>query len=73
MNSYSAFGAIDCKLTDNLMAPSLTSLAVSGPTWESQPPFAWTNQWKAVPHYGQPTVFAFDFVAMKPKDKPEQN
>jgi len=66
MNGYSPFGAIDCKITDQTLAPKLTSLAVSGPTWDSQPPFAWTNEWKYYPHWSQPKVFAFDFVTMSP-------
>jgi len=66
LNSYSAFGAIDSKITDDQMVLRMESLAVSGPTWDSQSPFAWTRQWLTVPHYGQPTVFAFGFTLMSP-------
>jgi len=66
LNSYSAFGAIDAKITDDRLSPSRTVLAVSGPTWDSQCPFAWTQQWSDVPHFGQPTIFNFDFVQMAP-------
>lgn len=67
MNAYGPFGAIDCKITDQEMGRYLTSVAVSGPTWQSQPVFAWTEEWKYFPHFGQPEVFAFDFVKMSPK------
>jgi len=66
LNPYSAFGAIDCKATSDVWAPTRTSLATSGPTWDAQAPFAWTEQWTGVPHYGQPRVFAFDPVLMSP-------
>jgi hypothetical protein len=66
LNEYSPFGAIDSKITDEQMVLNMEALAVSGPTWDSQPPFAWTKQWKSVLHYGQPTLFAFDYVSMSP-------
>jgi len=66
LNTYSAFGGIDSKVTNNIMSRSRTCEAVSGPTWDSQAPFSWTNQWPNVPHNGQPHVFAFDFVSMTP-------
>jgi len=66
LNGYVAFGGIDCKVTDNKMVKRLESSAVSGPTWDSQPPFAWTHQWKDVPHHGQPDLFAFHFETMRP-------
>jgi len=65
LNGFNAFGAIDCKVTDNTLLPQQKSDIVTGPTWDDQPPFAWTNQWttaKAGPHYGTPRVFAFDFM-----------
>jgi len=63
---YGAFGGIDSKITEASMIKSRHSLAVSGPTWTSQPPFAWTEQWNLVPHFGHPTVFDFDYVDMRP-------
>jgi hypothetical protein len=66
-----AFGAIDCKITDNTIVSKMETKAVSGPTWQSQPPFAWTAQWSHVPHHGHPTVFAFDFVDIIPKHRNE--
>jgi len=66
LNGYTAFGAIDCKVSNFKLMHVFETEAVSGPTWDSQPPFAWTKEWKDVPHYGQPKVFAFDFEQMRP-------
>jgi len=66
MNGYSPFGAIDSKITTNAMIYNMESTAVSGPTWDSQPPFAWTNQFPNYPNFGQPKLFAFKFETMKP-------
>jgi hypothetical protein len=60
------FGAIDCKVTDAKMSPHMKSNAVSSPTWDSQPIFAWTQEWQGIPHYGQPEIWDFEFVEMKP-------
>jgi len=68
LNVYDAFGATDAKITTNTMAPSRVAVVVSGPTWDAQPPFAWTKQWtptNVVP--GQPTVFAFDWISTVPQ------
>jgi len=61
-----AFGGIDCKATCNFQAPMMQSQAVSGPTTENEPPFSWTEEFAATPHFGQPTTFDFDFVVMSP-------
>jgi len=66
MNTYGAFGGIDNKLTTSAMSPQREALAVCGPTWDAQPPFAWTEQWQYVPHYGMPQVFAFEYDTMTP-------
>jgi hypothetical protein len=65
LNPY-PFGAIDCKITDVKMSNSLESKAVSSPTWDSQPIFAWTEEWNGIPRYGQPTIWDFTFETMKP-------
>jgi len=65
LNGFSAFGAIDTKVTDEiLMKTTMTSSEIiCGPTWDSQPPFAWTSQWaNAGPHFGTPNIFAYDFI-----------
>jgi len=61
-----AFGAIDCKATDNTQSPLLQSQAISGPTTETQPPFSWTEEFVATPHFGQPYTFNFEFQTMSP-------
>ena len=77
-----AFGAIDCKLSDSSMVSNMKSEAVAGPTWDSQPVFAWTEgeknefsgnflsflylEWQSLPHYGMTEVYAFKFTPMKP-------
>ena len=43
----------------------MMSHAVSGPTYESQPIFWWSNAWNSVPHKELPLVYNFDFVEMK--------
>jgi len=67
LNGYSAFGATDSKITDEKLSRSMSSTAVCGPTWDSQPPFAWTRQWQYVPQYGLPHLYAFNWETMKPQ------
>jgi hypothetical protein len=57
-----AGGAIDAKVTSVELLLAGSVLAISGPTHEEQPPFAWTGPWAASPHAGQPTTFDFDWV-----------
>lgn len=66
LNGWSAFGAIDAKITSNYLSPQQMSVTVSGPTWDSQPVFAWNDEWKYVPHHGMPRVFAFDWFNINP-------
>jgi len=66
LNGFAAFGAIDAKITNNVLATQRTAQAVSGPSWDSQPVFAWTKMWADVPSFGQPRVFDFQFQNMKP-------
>jgi len=66
LNEYSTFGGIDSKVTDTTLVKDLKSWIVSGPAWDSQPPFAWTNQWKDVPRFGMPDVYAFQFILSEP-------
>jgi len=69
LNAYSSFGGIDSKMSNNELVKSLTTEAVCGPTWDSQPVFAWTNQWTGGinSHYGHPTVFNFDWTTLVPQ------
>jgi len=61
-----AFGGIDSKITDNTLVPQFNTIAVCGPTWDDQPPFAWTGQWAKIPHYGMPKLYNFEFVELTP-------
>jgi len=63
-NGYNAFGAIDSKITDNTLIQKLQAWAISGPTWDAQPPFAWTNAWENILHPGMPQVYDFDWELM---------
>jgi len=62
----SAFGGTDCKATDATRSPSLLCYAVCGPTTENEPPFSWTPEFAATPHFGQPETFDFHSVWMSP-------
>jgi len=66
LNGFSAFGGIDSKITDNTLVENYLVWAVNGPTWDSQPPFAWTKTWEDVPHYGMPYLYDFTFQMMSP-------
>eukprot|EP01013_Petalomonas_cantuscygni_P043688 TRINITY_DN8386_c0_g1_i1.p1 TRINITY_DN8386_c0_g1~~TRINITY_DN8386_c0_g1_i1.p1 ORF type:complete len:316 (+),score=77.91 TRINITY_DN8386_c0_g1_i1:113-1060(+) len=46
MNAYwPAFGAVDAKMVSAELVRGGVVDAVCGPTWDAQPPFAWTEQW----------------------------
>ncbi|XP_032218792.1 phospholipase B-like 1 isoform X2 [Nematostella vectensis] len=62
-----ASGCYDGKVTDFTMAQSLISHAINGPTHEQQVPFHWSQYQFKNKHEGQPDLFNFDFVEMKPK------
>lgn len=62
-----AFGAIDAKIADSKDVKDMKTLAVAGPTWDSQPVFAWTEEWDSVPHYAQMQVFDFDWISVQPR------
>jgi Phospholipase B len=67
-----AFGSIDSKVTSLQTAfPSLRWLAISGPTYEGQPVFAFSNSTiKDVPHRGLPDAWQFPWVTFS---YPESN
>jgi hypothetical protein len=56
------FGAIDSKIASVSLVNNFTCYAAAGPTHQSLPPFEWTAQFDSQPHWGQPTVFDFDWV-----------
>ncbi|KAL5017012.1 hypothetical protein ScPMuIL_006601 [Solemya velum] len=56
-------GGTDMKLTNSSMfSASLGFIAISGPTWDSLPPFQWSTSGFDIPHFGHPDVFKFDPV-----------
>jgi len=65
LNGFNAFGAIDCKVTDESMVPFMITEAIAGPTYDSQPIFHWSNMFKDVPCMECPKVYDFEFVTMK--------
>lgn len=60
------FGGTDSKITFQDLSSKIQSLAICGPTWDSQPIFAWTEEWQDYPHYGQPEIFDYQYEQMQP-------
>ena len=57
-------GGIDSKIATRAMVKGMALMAVSGPTRVKQPEFTWAGEWDTkARHYGQPTSFAFPWVA----------
>ena len=69
-NRPSTDGCYDTKVTNFSMMQDLASFALNGPTTNAGqlPPFSW-DRFSEEAHHGQPQVFNFDFVLMKPKFK----
>jgi len=63
-NDPQAFGAIDAKVSDFHHVKKGITKAVNGPTWDSQPVFAWTEEWSDIYSGGMVKVFDFEFVDM---------
>lgn len=62
-------GCYDTKVTDFNLAKTLTSFAENGPTHQNLPPFNWESFKSSsanIAHLGQPSLFNFPFVEMKP-------
>eukprot|EP01116_Phalansterium_solitarium_P020882 TRINITY_DN6321_c0_g1_i1.p1 TRINITY_DN6321_c0_g1~~TRINITY_DN6321_c0_g1_i1.p1 ORF type:complete len:550 (+),score=222.39 TRINITY_DN6321_c0_g1_i1:99-1748(+) len=57
----SCFGAIDAKITSSKLIKNFQAVAISGPTYNEQPYFRWTDEWSNVVHVGQPELFNFDW------------
>ncbi|PRP75486.1 hypothetical protein PROFUN_10664 [Planoprotostelium fungivorum] len=64
LNGRSAFGAIDGKIA--VAGEGMRAHIVSGPTWDYQPPFAWTKQWENHTRIGLPKVFDFPWIVKEP-------
>ncbi|KAH7984142.1 hypothetical protein HPB52_017406 [Rhipicephalus sanguineus] len=60
-----AVGGIDVKVTNYTLFASREFVGVSGPTWENQPPFQWSNSGFADSHVGHPDKWQFEPVIHK--------
>jgi len=67
INRPRASGGYDTKVTNYDLFRNLICHAVNGPTTQGQPPFSWASQFASDSHLGQPEVFNFSFVIMKPQ------
>ncbi|CAJ1386147.1 unnamed protein product [Effrenium voratum] len=56
------FGNTDAKVCAAADCLRLRFSAISGPTAEDQPAFAWTGEWASGAHLGHPTLFNFSWV-----------
>jgi len=58
--SHRSHGGTDMKLTSFYLAREYKMVAQGGPTWDSLPPFRWSEQdFKDTPHVGQPDLWQF--------------
>ena len=56
-------GNTDAKMVGRADVLAMRLEAVSGPTHDDQPPFAWTAKTDGLaPHYGQPALFNFSWT-----------
>jgi hypothetical protein len=60
-----AFGGTDSKVTSVTSVKNMQCFIQCGPSHDSNPPFEWTEAWSDVPHYGQPQVWNFGWVAVQ--------
>jgi hypothetical protein len=58
-------GGIDSKITSTSLLRQNAVYAISGPTHQSLPPFAWTGPWAQLPHTGQPVLFNFNYTLIQ--------
>ncbi|XP_077491383.1 putative phospholipase B-like 2 isoform X2 [Amblyomma americanum] len=56
---HRAHGGTDMKLTNTSLFARLEFMAVSGPTWDQQPPFQWSTSGLKERHEGQPDLWKF--------------
>ena len=62
-----AFGGIDSKVTDHVMAMKGQTFAMNGPTKLTQPVFEWTSKWQGDVHLGEPDRFDYEYQLMQPQ------
>ena len=58
----SAFGNTDAKICKASDCLALRFSAISGPTADDQPPFAWEGEWESFAHIGHPLLWNFSWV-----------
>ena len=51
--------------TNSTLLRSQTVLAISSPTYDTQPVFEFTARWDGLPYRGQPTRYEFPWVAFQ--------
>lgn len=56
------FGNTDAKFVDEADVRAMRFEGISGPTHQTQPVFAWSGEWAAFAHHGQPAAFGFGWV-----------
>jgi hypothetical protein len=59
LSSTSAFGGIDAKAVNSTYMSLHLVYAISSPTHQTQPPFAWTSEFDSSPHTGMPITWNF--------------
>lgn len=57
-----AFGNTDAKICKASDCLALRFSAISGPTADDQPPFAWEGEWESSAHIGHPLLWNFSWV-----------
>lgn len=57
-----AFGNTDAKICKASDCLALRFSAISGPTADDQPPFAWAGEWESSAHIGHPLLWNFSWV-----------
>ena len=58
----SAFGNTDAKICRAADCLAMRFSAISGPTADDQPPFAWEGAWESSAHIGHPLRWNFSWV-----------
>jgi len=61
-----AFGGIDAKVTNLQHMKSMETIAISGPSFQNQPPFEFKGEFDNTPHLGMPQLWQFQWQQMKP-------
>jgi len=63
-----AFGNTDAKICRAADCLAMRFSAISGPTADDQPPFAWEGEWESSAHMGHPLRWNFSWVDFAASD-----